>query len=185
STSACHADIGGGLTGFSGGIHSSFNARTEISSSAIIRNTASDGGGMSVFGSAGSVLTMVNDTVSANSAGAQAGGILLSGVNADLRFNTIARNRCGFDSLNSLQFILGGGISIGSGALSAFGNVMAANEIQGNSGLTFSQDCHIDPSVVVGGHGFNLIGVGGRDCIALGNPAPGTLIGGANSQALN
>ena len=180
----CHAGIGGGLTGFSGGVHSSGNTRTEITGSAILRNTASDGGGMTVVGGA---LTMVNNTVSGNTSGGRGGGILMiSGTNADLRFNTIAQNTSGLarDNVTPIAQLAGGGISIRSGTLSAFGNVLAKNRVIGND-FDVADDCQIESPVTVGPHGFNLIGVGGLDCIGLGPAEVGTLIGGANLRPLD
>jgi hypothetical protein len=189
---SCHNEMGGGINGAGGGIYAAVVANTDISDSAILRNTAPDnGGGIAVLGSGVETVTMVNNTVAANNAGTAAGGILLGGVKADLRFNTVTENNSdrGRGTV-PLEQALGGGISVGGGgSFTAFGNVFAKNAIRTNDSLQFAEDCHVDVTsmdkVTVGGHGFNLIGVGGRDCVALGMDAPGTLIGGTNMKPLD
>ena len=184
SFAGCISNTGGGFTGTTGGVHSAGVSKTEITSTAILRNVASDGGGLTVSGSGSEVLTMLNDTISENSVAGCGGGIRLQNLQASLRFNTIARNVSGTDPHATCDR-LGGGIFMDiGGTLSAFGNIIARNEIPAQLAGADASDCHVDPLVSITGVGFNLIGSGGRDCAPLG--AVGALIGeGSGGSAIN
>lgn len=164
--------VSGGLTGWAGGIDLRRVDRTEISHSAIIGNVGTSAGG--IFVSNGQ-LTVQNSTFSGNRAGGRGGGILSEADVTRLYFNTFSENWADQESVD----LGGSAFRISSGAFTAFGNIIAGNFL-GLSPTGRSVDCGInDAAVTTFGIGYNIIGQGGNECLAMGDPAVDPLIGDA------
>jgi Ca2+-binding RTX toxin-like protein len=174
----------GGLTGMGGGIWAGGVDTVEITRSAIVRNKASDAGGMMV-NSSGAV-SISNSTFAQNEGAGRGGGLrVYGGSSLSLEFNSFIRNLAGNGDAICDNCEFGAGIDIQQSpdprTVSAFGNIFAENEFGTCGDCTFerSPDCHFDAGVTLspGSQGLNLVGTGGMDCSALGDPAADPLIG--------
>ncbi|HYQ01806.1 MAG TPA: MopE-related protein [Polyangiaceae bacterium] len=187
----CHAGgAAGGLTGQGGGIYVNNVVSTTITRSAVVRNFASDGGGIVKLGPG--TLSVVNSTVSQNEAAGQGGGIRVAGGNASIQFSSVIGNIAGNGGTITSDGKFGAGIDVQEfpngtpTSFAVFGSIFAENTFSTKCSTcsTHAPDCHVESGVDVtpSSVGLNLIGSGGLDCAALGNPATDPLIGDANGK---
>jgi hypothetical protein len=169
------------MTGAGGGIALNGVTLAEIHRTAIVGNTASDGGG--IRARCGRELVVRNSTIHDNHVSGGGGGIW-SSVDSSLLFNTITDNQAGWFGGPGTPLCVeqGGGLYQNGGDLSAFGNILADNGASSLNADCALAGCTGTASVV--GAGYNLLESTGSGCDAV-RDAPNTLTGfSAASDAL-
>ena len=183
----------GGMTSRGGAVYGQ-DAVVNINRSAFVDNGASKGGAISVRNTDSNHLgtfDMINTTIARNFCGQLGCGLELDDISANLRFNTITANvmtsQPGPDQGRS-------GVGVSAiwtqgfpGSVQFLGNIIAQNVRPGGTPLGSqnanpmlppdgqSPDCHIDyQGTAPLTHNKNIIGEGGLDCEALGDPGTDT-----------